>query len=464
MDTKPATDTSSHRGAFDKPQEQLVLVIDRARLLDGGARHTLANVEQVTIGRGRVRSAERVVLDGRATLRLLVPDPRVSTLHVRLEQNANGWLLCDCESTNGTRVNQQRAATCALADGDVVEVGHTIFRYRAAEPVPIGAAGDVDGADLERMQRAFATLVPRLARDVRTLAQVARSDLAVLLLGESGTGKEVLARGIHEESGRAGPFVAVNCGAIPANLVESLLFGHRRGAFSGALRDEPGLFRAAAGGTLFLDEIGDLAPSAQAALLRVLQEREVLPLGETRPTPIDLRIVAATHRPLQALSQSGGFREDLLARVAGFVHCLPPLRDRIDDLGMLVAPLLRRIAPEAAASMSLDTDAFYALMNHPWPLNVRELEQRLKTAVALASDGRMRASHLWSERPPPGVPVRREPPALSPEERSLHDRLVEHLTEMRGNVTHVGEAMGKSRTQIQRWLRRFRIDAEHYRR
>jgi transcriptional regulator with GAF, ATPase, and Fis domain len=342
-------------------------------------------------------------------------------------------------------------------------VGHTIFRYRAAEPVPIGAMGDVDASDLDRMQRAFATLVPRLARDVQTLAQIALSDLAVLLLGESGTGKEVLARAIHEESGRPGPFVAVNCGAIPANLVESLLFGHRRGSFSGALRDEPGLFRAAAGGTLFLDEIGDLAPSAQAALLRVLQEREVLPLGETRPTPVDLRVVAATHRPLQALSLSGGFREDLLARVAGFVHDLPPLRERIDDLGMLVAPLLRRIAPEASASISLDADAFHALMNHSWPLNVRELEQRLKAAVALASDGRVRVSHLWSERPPLGAPARRDP-ALSPEEQLLQDRLVEHLTEMRGNVTHVGEAMGKSRTQIQRWLRRFGIDAERYRR
>ena len=465
MDTKPATATSSRRGASDKPQDQLVLVLDRARLLDAGARHLLANLECVTIGRGLARSAERLVVDGRATLRLRVPDERVSSFHVRLEHRGHGWLLADCESTNGTRVNERTVTTAALVDGDVVEIGHTIFRYRSAVPTPIGAQGDVDASDLAGIQRTFATLVPWLARDVNTLAQVAKTNLAVLLLGDTGTGKEVLARAVHEASGRSGPFVAVNCGAIPTNLTESLFFGHKRGAFSGALKDEPGLVRAAREGTLFLDEIADLAPSAQAALLRVLQEHEVLPLGETRPIPTDVRIVAATHRPLQALSDAGGFREDLLARLAGFVHSLPALRDRIDDLGLLVAALLRRIARERETAVSLDADAAHALMNHGWPLNVRELEQRLTTALALASDGRVRVSHLWNEGPP-GVraAARLEPRSLSVEDQALHDELIGHLTEKRGNVTQVGQAMRKSRTQVQRWLRRLRIDAERYRR
>jgi transcriptional regulator with GAF, ATPase, and Fis domain len=168
----------------------------------------------------------------------------------------------------------------------------------------------------------------------------------VLLVGESGTGKEVLARNIHAQSGRRGALVPVNCGAIPPNLVESELFGHKKGAFSGASHDRPGFVRTSDGGTLFLDEIGDLPATAQAAFLRVLQEAEIVPVGGSRPEPLDLRVVAATHHDLKRLVREGRFRHDLLARLDGVTLRLPALRDRSEDIPLLMVLLVRKVAPE----------------------------------------------------------------------------------------------------------------------
>jgi DNA-binding NtrC family response regulator len=444
------------------PQPALIVVLDRTRLLGGGARHSLANIEQVTLGRG-VGRVERVVEDGVATLRLPLDDAKVSASHSRIERVAGGrWRLHDRGSTNGCHVNGHKVNVAELRDGDVIEIGHTFLRLRTAVPTPADMPGDVDAASLTGLPRWFGTLLPALARELETLGRIARSDISVLLLGETGTGKELLARAIHAESGRPGAFVAVNCGALPAALAESLLFGHKRGAFSGAVRDEPGFVRAAEGGTLLLDEVADLGPVAQTALLRVLQEREVTPIGATAATPVDTRVVAATHRPLDELAAAGPFRQDLLARLTGFTFSLPSLRDRIDDLGLLVAALLRRLAPERAASLSLSSDAVHALLAHPWPLNVRELEQRLKAAAVITPDGRIEVSHLWKDGTPGPAP-RTSPAKLSPAHEALSNELLAKLREYGGNVTKVGEAMGKSRTQVQRWLRRLGIDASRFR-
>ena len=261
-DTNPRTSTGSRLGdrAVDRPQEQLILVIDRAKPLDAGARHSLTNIDCVTIGRNRLRRAQRVVVDRLPTLSLAIADDSVSSLHARLERSPAGFGVVDCASRNGTRVNGRPieiGGRVPLADGDLIEVGHTFFRYRAAVETPVTAPGDLDSSQVVGLARPLATICPRISRDAETLTRLASTDVAVLLLGETGTGKEVVARAIHAESGRTGAFVPVNCGALPANLVESLVFGHTRGAFSGALRDEPGLARAAHGGTLFLDEIGD---------------------------------------------------------------------------------------------------------------------------------------------------------------------------------------------------------------
>ncbi len=181
------------------------------------------------------------------------------------------------------------------------------------------------------------TLLPELSESHGALARVAKkSTVPILFLGATGSGKEVLAREVHALSERKGAFVAVNCGALPLTLVESLLFGHVKGSFSGAARDEPGFVRSAEGGTLFLDEIGDLPATSQAALLRVLQEHEVIPVGATRAQRVDVRIVAATHRPLEALSETGGFRSDLLARLKGYTHRVPTLASRMPDFGVLL--------------------------------------------------------------------------------------------------------------------------------
>ncbi len=467
MDTRTVTADSQRSHEVDVSQPALMLVFDRARPFVGGARHSLANIDRVTIGRGRARSVQRVVEEGKPTLKILLADERVSSLHARIERGAQGWLFTDCASTNGSRVNRHGVETKVLADGDLIEIGHNFFRYRGALPTPFDAPGDMDAAGLSPMPRAIGTLLPRLGRDLDTLARIARSEVSVLLQGETGTGKEVVARTIHAESGRRGPFVAVNCGALPATLVESLLFGHTRGAFSGAAQDSPGFVRAAQGGTLFLDEVGDLGAPAQAAMLRVLQEREVTPLGSTRPIPTDARVVAATHRPLVQLAETGAFRSDLLARITGFTFLIPPLRDRIDDVGVLLASLLQKMAAERAPQISFGSEVVYAILEHDWSKNVRELEQRLKTGVVLATHGRIELSHFCGDGPLKGGTTRNStslPGLLSPEDEALHAELVAKLSECRGNVTHVGEAMGKSRTQIQRWVRRLGIDAERFRR
>jgi transcriptional regulator with PAS, ATPase and Fis domain len=275
------------------------------------------------------------------------------------------------------------------------------------------------------------------------------------LLGESGTGKEVVARALHALSGRAGRLVAVNCGAIAGNLVESELFGSRRGAFSGA-EDRVGHVRTADRGTLLLDEIGDLPLPAQAALLRVLQEGEVVPVGDSVPIAVDVRVIAATHRDLDAKVAAGEFRADLLARLGGLRATLPPLRDRREDLGLILAE---------AGPRALTREAGRALLAHDWPLNIRELRQAIDAAIALAGDAAIGLEHLPE-------PVRRahlQPgdeaavDALSAEDRAVRDRLVELLREHRGNVAAVARSLGKARPQVHRWLRRFHLDADSYR-
>jgi DNA-binding NtrC family response regulator len=304
------------------------------------------------------------------------------------------------------------------------------------------------------------TLYPEMVGRLRALTRVAQSSVSLLLFGESGTGKEVLARALHAGSERGGQFVAINCGALPSALVESLLFGHVRGAFSSAVRDEPGLLRAADGGTLFLDEIGDLPSAAQASLLRVLQGREVVPVGGTRPMPVDLRVICATHRSLDALAARSAFRADLLARLDGFRYTIPPLRERREDLGLLIAALLGKLAPGRESTVSFSPAAARLIGSHPWTMNVRELEQALRRALAVSSDGRIDESML-SLNPAvrPGLPLATDPET----EARIHERLIAELSRHRGNVSEVARSMGKARMQVQRWMRRFGLDPEAYR-
>ena len=230
---------------------------------------------------------------------------------------------------------------------------------------------------------------PKLLRVFRTIQQVCDTDCSVLITGESGTGKELVARALHAGSGRAnGPFVTVNCAAIPENLLESELFGHVRGAFTGALSPRVGRFAAADGGTLFLDEIGELPLSQQAKLLRAVQEREIIAVGDAKPRKVDVRLIAATHRDLEAMVEQGTFREDLLYRIQVVPIEMPPLRERAGDIPSLVEAFVRRVnAKRKRAVTGVTEAAMSALVSYEWPGNVRQLENVVERMVLLRAEG-----------------------------------------------------------------------------
>jgi len=223
------------------------------------------------------------------------------------------------------------------------------------------------------------------------IGRLARSQAPIFIQGESGTGKELVARDIHNHSSRApGPFVPVNCGAIPGELIESELFGHHKGAFTGANRDKPGLFRAAEGGTLFLDEIAELPLALQVSLLRVLQERRVRPVGGTEEVPVDVRIVSASHQDLNQAVAEGRFRQDLFFRLNVIGLRVPPLRERLDDLPSLATAIVARLAARDARPVpGIDPEVLQALAGQPFPGNVRELENLLERAMALTDGDRI---------------------------------------------------------------------------
>jgi sigma-54 dependent transcriptional regulator, acetoin dehydrogenase operon transcriptional activator AcoR len=447
-----------------RKQPLLYLLLECARPLAGGLRCSLAGVDEVRIGRGPECTRERVRIDGASVLRLAAPDPRASSAHARIVRVGARWALEDLGSKNGTFVNGSAEKRRLLTDGDVIETGETLWLFREHPISEEDGPGDLDTANLSGVPAGLRTLAPELEARFAALSQVARSQVSILVRGATGTGKELVARAVHERSQRPGRLVAVNCGAIPAALVESELFGSRRGAFSGATEDRPGWVRSADDGTLFLDEVGDFPAAAQPALLRVLQEREVAPVGDTRTHRVDFRAISATHRDLDTLVARGAFRADLLARLSGFVVELPSLADRREDLGLLVAAALARLPRPDGVTLSLE--AARRLVRHGWPANIRELEQCLSAAAALAAGGRIELSHL----PAPlrdgaaskagDVPERAE---LDPADRALRDELSRLLGEHGGNLSAVARAMGKDRTQIRRWLERLGLQAARHR-
>ncbi len=489
-------DDLSTQGPETTGEPSLYVVLEGERALAGGLRASLSNIDEVRIGRGDARAFR---LEGGRKATLEIPDPRMSSKHARLvreshpETDESAWLLEDLGSTNGSFVWGKRTTQALLDEPSVVTLGATCLLFEPNEEVPEGSKGVIDSSTMKSRPRGTATLVPLVEQAMPRLVRVSMSKLSVLLLGESGAGKEVIARSVHQLSGRAGAFVAINCGALAPTLVESQLFGHVKGSFSGATRDEPGLVRASSGGTLFLDEIGELPPNAQATLLRVLQEKEVLPVGGTKPVAVDLRVVAATLKPID---ESPAFRSDLYARISAFVHRLAPLRERRGDIGLMIADLLPRIASERATRIRFAPDLATALVSHGFPLNVRELEHILSVALVTSSDdllrleavgdalkARSRAAEetsISSARQSAGArestsgrhPARREaasPTAsavvrpLSEEETKLRDELTAALTQTRGNISEIARTMGKTRMQIHRWMKRFGIDPETFR-
>ena len=300
----------------------------------------------------------------------------------------------------------------------------------------------------------------RLFADVLRLAeQVAPTESTVLIQGESGTGKEVIARYIHDLSARSdGPFLSLNCGALPESLLESELFGHVKGSFTGAVRDKQGLFAAARGGTFFLDEIGEMSPATQVKLLRVLQEREAIPVGGTEAIPVDVRVVAATNRDLEDEIRQGRFRTDLYYRLNVIAIHLPPLRERRDDIEIFVNAFLERIAKEQGTPLKhLSGEAAEAVMSYAWPGNVRELENALERAVVLTRGEAIPLSAMPSK-----VTERRVEPLVA--DRAHHNPTLDTIERAYiawvlqaegGNKSRAAEVLGIDPSTLYRKLSRY---------
>ena len=328
----------------------------------------------------------------------------------------------------------------------------------------VAAAQELSGGEAVGSDHAAgewrAGIITRSARMEDLLRQaklVADSDASVLIFGESGTGKELLARAIHQASRRREmAFVAVNCGAIPADLLESELFGHARGAFTGAVQAHKGLFQAADGGTLFLDEIGDMPLPLQVKLLRVLQEGEVRPVGSTQAIPVDVRVISATHRDLDSQRDQGLFREDLFYRLNVVSLKLPSLADRREDIPLLAAHFLRRLAERYRKPPStLAPDAMALLVAAPWPGNVRQLVNLLEQAVALTPTPVIPATLV-------AAALKEDAAALVPFEEARktfeRDYLVRLLKITGGNVTQAAQLAKRNRTEFYKLLQRHHLN------
>ncbi len=382
--------------------------------VEGPARGIFELGPGVPVAIGRSRGSE-----------IRVDDPAVSRLHATLTWDGKSSVrVTDHGSRNGTRVGSRRVSgETFAAHNDVVHVGPSSFvlLLPPAEARPLGARGS--------MQHALA-LADRAAR----------CDLNVLLLGETGVGKEVLARRIHETSARAkGPFVALHCGAIPETLAESMLFGHEKGAFTGADARRDGVLEAANGGTVFLDEVGELRSSNQVRLLRALEERSVTRVGGTKPVPLDVRVIAATHRDLDRATADDAFRRDLLYRLDVFRIEIPPLRARLDELPGLARAILADIAP----GKTLTDDALDALANYPFPGNVRELRNILSRTSAIV-DGDALDRHAIESLLPRGA-GKAEGPLRGRIGDTERQAIEEALAATGGNQTHAAARLGISR-------------------
>lgn len=388
---------------------------------------------------------------------------------------------------------------CGIFSHDQAETQECLLRHKQGHSVPVlkkarmvrdetgqilGAIETVtDYSELHRIRRRIEEAQRRLAerhrlggiigkshamqRVFEAIQAAAGSEATVLLQGESGTGKELAAGAIHYRSSRKDrPFVIVNGSALSENLLESELFGHVRGAFTGAVRDRIGRFQAAEGGTLFLDEIGEISPYIQLKLLRVLQERTVERVGETRPRKVDIRIITATHQDLFQQIRTGQFREDLYYRLKVFPIHLPPLRDRKEDIPLLLSHFIRNQRRETGKDIhGLSPAAMRLCMDYPWPGNIRELENAVAHAFVLCAEAQIDIFDLpveirQSPYPPfrePGVHGRFPVPGMPPDPPLTRERLHRVLTECGWNKAEAARRLGKSRTSVWKYMKKWKI-------
>lgn len=445
--------TARSRSRSSEPQRlppTLVKMLSAEDLRLPPERHWLEGCEEIRICRGRPAAVRRAG----EVLEIALDDPYASARHAVLKAAEGGFLVLDAGSTNGTFVDGQQLAQGEerLVRAALLEVGHTFFHLRAEARGTRELIGDAE-------REGPLTFNPEFALGLAAAERLVKRTHDLLITGESGAGKEVVARWLHAISGRSGPLVALNCAAFPEQLLEDELFGHLKGAFSGAQSDRLGLLRAAHQGTLLLDEVGDMPAPLQAKLLRVIEDRRVRPLGSEQEVQVDVQVIAATHRDLRALVAEGRFRQDLLARLGLLPLFVPPLRDRREDFGLLVRRILGEL-PGGLERIRFELDALRMLLLYEWPMNVRELRRTLMAAVDLARGDEGAPIVVGPQHLPPTVhpravvaPGRK----LSPADEQLRQRLVALLAESRGNVAAVARALGKPRTHVQRLMARLGV-------
>ncbi len=382
-----------------------------------------------------------ILLGSLADSDLVIDDDSISRSHARVRNLGDRYAVEDLGSTNGTFVNGVRVREAFLHTGCRLSLGKVELRFHAMdERVEISPSH----------QEAFGEIVgrsPRMREIFAVLSKIAPTEATVVIEGETGTGKEVVARAMHERSPRRkGPFVVVDCGAVPESLIESELFGHERGSFTGALASRKGLFQLADGGTLFLDEIGELSLELQPKLLRALERREVRAVGANRTETVDVRVLAATHRDLETMVREGRFREDLFYRLSVVRLRMPSLRERKDDIPLLVKHFLRsgrynRDAEGRPRVQGLSRDALDALIRHDWPGNVRELINVIERACSFADGDTVQTVDLPAQITIAGAGARRE----NPEAPTLPDKVG-------------GEARKAFKDAKERWVSSFERD------
>jgi transcriptional regulator with PAS, ATPase and Fis domain len=409
----------------------------------------LVVIEGPDSGRKFVSVADRIVIGKHESADLALRDETVSRFHTEITSADGKVIARDLGSRNGTTVDGVRVQLAYPSSGAIIAVGQTKLRLVVGDnrnriPLSASAKFGVMVGRSQAIRRAFALL-----------ERAASSDATVLLSGETGTGKEAAAESIHRESSRRdGPLIVIDCGTIPSSMLESELFGHERGAFTGAVGAREGAFEAATGGTIFLDEIGELSLELQPKLLRVLERREVKPLGSNQYRKIDVRVISATNVDLEEAVNQRRFRADLYYRLAVIQVRLPPLRERREDLPMLVEQLLERLGlanrPEAARAMS--DDLMQEMMRHAWPGNVRELRNYLERVVAL--DERVELGGTGS-----AAKVDVERPYKEARDALLHDFERHYVEDMLrrhdNNVSAAARAAGIDRLTFYRLLWRY---------
>lgn len=436
-----------------RPRTFLYLVLEADRPLVGGARFGLDDLDEVLVGRNEPsagRQSERSIVGGKRRLTVRTSGSFLSKEHAAFRRTARGWEIEDLRSKNGVTVNGSTIqAPTLLRLGDLVSLGRLFF---IIDSDVIEAVEDLSAEDVGAELAGFLTLIPGLGRRLKRLRQEAPRATAITLIGETGTGKEILAKAIHAASGRTGPYIGVNCGAIPRDLIQSELFGHLKGAFSGATDNRAGYLRDAHQGTLLLDEIVAAPEEVQVALLRAMQERAVTPIGGTRPQQVDVRFIAAAQKPLAEVVASGRFRADLRARIEAFRFELPPLRERTEDIGIFVASALRTLGLTEKDKPRLSPQAAVRLLRYDWPHNIRELAQAVHVAWGSALDGEIGEEDLPKPRAEEQAPQPR-----------LKEQIVAHLKATRGNVAEAARRMGRSRFYMYEQIRKLDIKPESFR-